>query len=123
MIYAIQRAIICFLLAIVTSTLMIRLGLRRLKTSAETGVGTRPFPSSGFWIGFFETVLVFVFVIEHEYSALAIIIAAKEFVRKEKIAEDPVYYLLGTLCNISIAILFALLARIWMSGFLGIFLV
>jgi len=37
--------------------------------------------------------------------------AAKEFVRREKIEKNPAYYLLGTLINLATAILFALLAR------------
>lgn len=60
-------------------------------------------PSSA---GFCETLLVFVFVYERDYGALAIIIAAKEFVRREKIQQNPSYYLLGTLINLSVALVF-----------------
>jgi len=122
MIDMVRRLIITFLLSILFSTLVIRLGLRRLKERGGEVLPKR-FPPSGFWIGFFETILTFVFVIEREYSALAIIIAAKEFVRKEEIKDDPVYYLLGTLCNISIAIIFALIARAWIADTIGVFLV
>jgi len=45
-----------------------------------------------------------------EYSALAIIIGAKAFVRKEQIQKNPAFYLLGTLVNVSSAVLFGLLA-------------
>lgn len=68
------------------------------------------FLSVGFWIGFFETLLIFMFVAQHEFGALAIIMAAKEFVRKEKVAENASYYLLGTLINLAVAVLFALMA-------------
>jgi hypothetical protein len=123
MIYAISRIVVCFLLSILASTLVIRVGLRHLRHKDTIQETVKAFPPSGFWIGFFETILVFVFVMEREYSGLAIIIAAKEFVRRTEIAKDPVYYLLGTLANIAIAILFALIARIWITRFLGIFLV
>lgn len=61
----------------------------------------------GFWIGFFETLIIFIFVANNEFSGLAIIFAAKEFVRKEEIKKDPVYYLLGTLINFGVALLMA----------------
>jgi hypothetical protein len=67
--------------------------------------------STGFWIGACEVLLVFPLVCHGEYSALAIIFGAKEYVRKEKIQQNPSHYLLGTLVNLSIAVLFALLAR------------
>ena len=66
--------------------------------------------STGFWIGACEVVLVFALVTHGEYSALAIIFGAKEFVRREKIQQNPSHYLLGTLVNISLAVLSTLLA-------------
>ena len=126
----------CFLLSFVISTFFVRRGIPAIKkhqegekTSTpggevtgldrpksvipESGVkaGVFDFASTGLWIGLFETILIFVFVFEQEYGALAIIIAAKEFVRKEKVQQDPTYYLLGTLGNLAVATLFALLAR------------
>lgn len=68
--------------------------------------------STGLWIGLCETFLIFVLIYAQAFSALAIIIGAKQFVRNEKIKENPSYYLLGTLANLSIAILFGLLALI-----------
>lgn len=108
-----------FLCSFVVSTLLIRFGIPHLQsdgTQKEASVAaSAPGPlgskSTGFWIGFCETLLVFVLVYQVEYGALAIIIGAKEFVRREKIQEQPSYYLLGTLVNLSVAVLFALLAK------------
>ena len=71
--------------------------------------------STGFWIGFCETLLIFILVYKNEFSALAIIFAAKEFVRKEKIIENPSYYLLGTFVNVALAMLFAVLSQLEFS--------
>ena len=68
------------------------------------------FKSTGFWIGLCETFLIFVLVLAGAFNALAIIIGAKQFVRNEKIKQNPSYYLLGTLTNLCVAILFALVA-------------
>jgi len=109
----------CFLLSFFLATWLIRWGIPKLGPETETDKGLPggqsntifDFRSTGFWIGFFETLLVFVFVYEGEYGALAIIIGAKEFVRKEQIQKNPTYYLLGTLVNVSVALVFALIAR------------
>lgn len=109
-----------FLLSVIVTTVIIRWGIPKLdpekkdaKTLPESGSETRLFNlrSTGFWIGFCETLLVFAFVYEGEYGALAIIIGAKEFVRKENIQKNPSYYLLGTLINVSVALIFALVAK------------
>lgn len=112
----IRRAVVLllgFAASVAAATLTIRYGLKRLRR--PEAVQDKERSSLGFWIGFFETILVFVFVFHQEFSALAIIFAAKEFVRKEKIVADPGYYLLGTLVNLSSAVLFALLSK-WIAG-------
>jgi hypothetical protein len=115
MIYGMSRVIVCFLLAILTSTIAIRYGLRLLIKADGAEPDRKQLPASGFWFGFFETVLVFVLVIERQYTALALIMAAILYVQKERIAAYPVYHLLGTLINLGIAIIFALLARLLVS--------
>ncbi|MDY6952644.1 MAG: hypothetical protein SWE60_14120 [Thermodesulfobacteriota bacterium] len=120
--------IVClFLLSFVLSTFLIRKGIPLLHDEgkpvdttedkrSDQGADSGPtlgldWRSTGLWIGFCETLLVFVLVFHGEYSALTIIFAAKEFVRKEKIQDNPSYYLLGTLINVSVAVLSAILAR------------
>ncbi len=65
----------------------------------------------GTWIGLCEFVLILLFVFLHEYTAIAIVFAAKEIVRSGEVREDPSYYLLGTLLNVSLSILFALILK------------
>ncbi len=112
-------ATLLLLASFVISTLIIRLGIPRLHTS--DGEAPKALPESastkvfdiratGFWIGFCETFLIFLLVIAGEFSALAIIIGAKEFVRNKAIIDNPSYYLLGTLANLAVAVLFALVA-------------
>ncbi|MEO0465337.1 MAG: hypothetical protein AAF216_02245 [Pseudomonadota bacterium] len=118
-----------FLTSFILSTLAIRLGIPRLNDGVETKSMSREHPdfeglmlpesastavfdikSTGFWIGFCETFLIFVLVYAGAFNALAIIIGAKQFVRSEKIKENPSYYLLGTLTNLAIAVVAALIA-------------
>jgi hypothetical protein len=117
--------VLLFALSFAVSTLIIRRGVPLLHDGAGAEGATdqpRSLPDSGtgavfdlraagFWIGFCETLLIFVLVFAEAYSALAIIVGAKEFVRKDKIEENPSFYLLGTLANLTTAILAALFAR------------
>jgi hypothetical protein len=123
MIFALSRALVCFLLSILTSTIIIRYVLSGLARDADVDGGFAPLPSTGFWIGFFETIPTFIFVVEREYTAVALLIAAKLLMGKLVMRGSPTHYLVGTLCNFSVAMLFAILARLWMSKFLAILLV
>lgn len=128
--------ILCLIVAFVLSTLVIRIGIPKLKTDyievkssdglndpladlmrdgrlPESSRAGRIFDwqSTGLWIGLTETILIFILVFAGAFNALAIIIGAKQFVRNEKIKLVPSYYLLGTLANLCIAVLFALIAK------------
>lgn len=71
----------------------------------------------GTWIGLCEFVLILLFVLVKEYAAIAIIFAAKEIVRSEQIKEDASYYLLGTLLNVTLSLLFAFVLK-GLAGYL-----
>lgn len=125
-----------FVASFLFSTLIIRRGIPNLTSDTlETKSGdaeplivgllpesasnaTFDLRSTGFWIGFCETFLIFILVYADAFSALAIIIGAKQFVRNEKIKENPSYYLLGTLANLTIAVVFALIASAVFPTFL-----
>ena len=123
MIYALSRAVVCFLLSVLVSSILARYGLRGLGRQSEPEEGARLSPPVEFLIRFFETALVFIFVIEREYTALAVLIAADLFVRKPRIGKDPVEHLLGPLCSFTVATVFATIARAWMSKYLAILIV
>lgn len=108
-----------FILSLLISTIIIDLGIvkplmrRKSEIFARTGEinpGNEK-RSLGFWIGFFETIVIFSFVYAGEYEALALLIGAKEYVRKEKIRENASYYLLGTLINLAVAVCLAELSH------------
>lgn len=113
-----------FLLSMVVSSLVIRIGIPLLKRAArEKNTASRPvlkwWIDIGFWIGFCETLIIFVFALNSEFGGLALIFGAKEFVRKDEIKNDPTYYLLGTVINFATAlvILEMALSVISLTGF------
>lgn len=99
--------LVAFLFSLILSSILIRKGIPKLKKSItpESAQRVALFKDIGFWIGFFEHVIIFIFVMNKEFSALAIIFGAKEFVRKDEIKANPAYYLLGTLINFGIALI------------------
>jgi hypothetical protein len=52
------------------------------------------------------------FVLLGEYTAIALVFAAKELVRADKVREQPSYYLLGTLLNLCFAVLSGAFTRL-----------
>lgn len=56
-------------------------------------------------IGKCENVLILVFLILEAYTAIAIVITAKTMVRKEEIEKNSMYFLAGTLINVSYSVL------------------
>ena len=56
-------------------------------------------------VGKCENVLLFAFVLVEAYTALAIIFAAKSLVRREDMDRDSLFYLAGTLVNVTYSLL------------------
>lgn len=100
---------VAFLGAFLISTWLIRYFILRKLSDPSKTVSPKAH-IVGFWIGFCETLIIFMLVSANQYGALAIILGAKEFVRKEKIQENASYYLLGTLVNFAVALLAVRLA-------------
>jgi uncharacterized membrane protein len=121
MVFAMSRAIACFLFSLLVSTILTRFVFQALRSDGAPSV--RFSPSLDFLIRFFETGLVFIFVIEREYTALAVLLAADLLVRRNRISEDPVEHLLNPLTVFTVATVFAIIARAWMSKFLAILIV
>jgi hypothetical protein len=75
------------------------------KTTLDTGSA----------IGKCENFLIYTFVILGAYTAIAIIFTAKAIVRAEDMRKNSLYYLAGTLVNVSYSILVALIAKLLIS--------
>jgi hypothetical protein len=65
-------------------------------------------------IGKCENILILVFVILEAYTAIAIVITAKTMVRKEEIEKNSMYFLAGTLLNVSYSVLVGFILKLIM---------
>ncbi len=69
---------------------------------------------AGKWIGMFERILIFTFVITNQYAGVGLLIAAKSILRfnetkKEAARKEAEYILIGTLISFAFAILTGLI--------------
>lgn len=66
---------------------------------------------TGIIIGKCENILIYILIIFDQYTALALIFTAKTVVRAESIRTDPLYYLAGTMINVSYSIVIAVIIK------------
>ncbi|MEO0481410.1 MAG: hypothetical protein AAF196_18220 [Planctomycetota bacterium] len=111
--------IVCVGMGFIAASLAVRYVLRRTKIVVEPKVPVPWLDDPGFWIGLCEYVLVVAFVAASQYTALGIVFAAKGFARKDDDPDKNTYFLLGTLVNVCLAMVFGLLLRLWL-GDLGV---
>ncbi len=70
--------------------------------------------SAGKWIGVVERIIILIFVLQNQYSAIGLLIAAKGIIRfneKDRQEIKTEYLVIGTLLSIGIAIVTGLLIK------------
>lgn len=71
-------------------------------------------------IGKCENVLVLSFMLLDAYTAMALVVTAKTIVRKEEIEKNSVYFLAGTLINISYSVLIGFITKLVLKEIEGV---
>lgn len=66
---------------------------------------------TGFLIGKCENILTYLMVWQGDFTALAVIFAAKAIVRQEDIKKDSLYFLAGSLINFTYSIIIAIIFK------------
>lgn len=97
-----------YLILVGTSGYLIRFILSR----AEKGkIAEKKEWDTGFIIGKCENILILTFILVDAYIALAIIFAAKTIIRQEDIKKNSLYYLAGTMINVTYSILIGVIIK------------
>lgn len=68
--------------------------------------------STGLIIGKCENLIIYLMVLTGSYTALAIIFTAKTIIRKEDIANNSMFFLAGTMINVTYSLLISLLVKL-----------
>lgn len=104
-----------------TSGRIINFMLRQIanKTLEETAGKDQPEPAdrkrrlaAGQIIGKCENIIILSFILLEAYTALALVITAKTLVRKEEIEKNEMYFLVGTLVNVSYSVLISFIVKL-----------
>lgn len=67
--------------------------------------------AAGSIIGKCENIIILSFVLMEAYTAVAIVLTAKTLVRKEEIEKNEMYFLVGTLVNVSYSVVVSFIVR------------
>ncbi len=96
----------CVLMA--TSGLVLRTVLRGVAKRDVEGELKKEDRDTGVVVGKCENILIVALVLLGAYTALSIIFAAKAWVRHEDMSRNSLYFLAGTMVNVTYSLLFAL---------------
>jgi hypothetical protein len=86
------------------------------KSGENTEIATKEELDVGFIIGKCENILILSFVLFDAYTALALIFAAKTIIRKNEIKNNSLYFLAGTMVNVTYSVMIGIILK----GLLGI---
>ncbi len=67
---------------------------------------------TGFIIGKCENLLILTFVILDAYTALSVIFAAKTIVRRDDMAKNSLFFLAGTMVNVTYSVVVGLIIKL-----------
>ena len=67
---------------------------------------------TGFVVGKCENLLILTFMLLDAYTALALVFAAKTIVRKEDMSKNTLFFLAGTMINVTYSIMIGLVIKL-----------
>ena len=111
--------IVGYIILLTTSGLLVKFILFRVnheKNVKDTEIATKEELDVGFIIGKCENILILSFVLFDAYTALALIFAAKTIIRKNEIKNNSLYFLAGTMVNVTYSVMIGIILK----GLLGI---
>jgi hypothetical protein len=110
--------VLVFVLVLFTSGPVIRLVLRSVVHKNLEEVAEADHPAElekrldiGQIIGKCENIIILCFIILEAYTAIGLVVTAKTIVRKEEIEKNSMYFLAGTLINVSYSVLMGFILR------------
>jgi hypothetical protein len=109
---------------LLTSSFVVRSTLKKVSHKSIEALAAEDTPTEivqkrriaiGSIIGKCENILVFIFLMLDAYTALAVVVTAKTIVRKEEIEKNSMFFLAGTLINVSYSVLLGFIAKLLLA--------
>ncbi len=72
--------------------------------------------NTGNIIGKCENILILTFMLLDAHTALALVITAKTLIRKEEIEKNSIYFLAGTMVNVSYSVLIGYIVKLILNN-------
>jgi len=104
-----------YLFLLMTSGLVVNRiisGVMKESLSRKVSKKTR---DTGFVVGKCENILILTFMLLGAYTALALIFAAKAIVRREDMATNSLYFLAGTMINVTYSVVVGVVVKIMLQ--------
>ena len=110
-----------YLLLTLTSGIIVSYLLKRVahKTLSEAAGEDKPEEKlkkdrlvAGKIIGKCENIIILSFILMEAYTALALVVTAKTLIRKDEIERNEMFFLVGTLTNVSYSVLIGFILRL-----------
>lgn len=101
-----------YFVLLVTSGMMVNYILSKISGEPISRKIGKDASDTGFIIGKCENLLILTFMILEAYTALALIFVAKTIVRKEDFNKNSLFFLAGTMVNVTYSIMIGFLVRI-----------
>ena len=103
--------ILSYFILLGTSGVIVKYILAKISKKKYTEIAEQNVLDTGFVIGKCENLLILTFMLLGAYTALALIFAAKAIVRGEDIKKNSLYFLTGTMINVTYSIIAGLIVK------------
>src|SRR3989304_7271160 len=101
-----------YMILLGTSGKLVNYILSSISTEPMSRTISKEVRDTGFVVGKCENVLIMTFMFLNAYTALALIFAAKTIVRREDMSKNSLFYLAGTMINVTYSILAGLMGKL-----------
>jgi len=101
-----------YVVLLVTSGIVVNYILSRISTVPMSKKIDKEVRDTGFVVGKCENLLILTFMVLEAYTALALIFAAKAIVRREDMSKNSLFFLAGTMINVTYSIMIGLIVKI-----------
>lgn len=101
-----------YIILLGTSGKLVNYILSCISTEPMSRTISKEVRDTGFVVGKCENLLIMTFMFLNAYTALALIFAAKTIVRREDMSKNSLFYLAGTMINVTYSILAGLMVKL-----------
>ncbi len=91
--------------------------LSKISAKAVSQTVSKEMLDTGYIIGKCENLLILTFMVLEAYTALALVFTAKTIIRKEDISKNSLFYLAGTMINVTYSIMIGFAIKLLMGIF------